>query len=161
MDRDFALLIAGGAIALISSVVTALLQHHLSLRADRIRRDREQEEERAEKLRDKLVVGIRGPTADVGSGSLLRRVQVPTASATRDAFTELKLRVQSRIIAELDPSLNLSQTDEARAHIGQLFDAILKEEGIILSRAERVLLFEQILDEILCTGLDPDGQESG
>ncbi len=41
IDRDVALLLIGAAIALVSSIVTALVQHFLSLRADRIKRERD------------------------------------------------------------------------------------------------------------------------
>lgn len=82
------------------------------------------------------------------------RRQPPTAA--RDAYMDLKTRVQNRLIAELDPSMDVSKTDEVRSNIEELFDAVLSEEGIILSRAERQRLFEQIVAEILGYGpLEP------
>jgi len=76
--------------------------------------------------------------------------------AKRDAYIDLKTRVQERLIAELDPSMEVSRTDEVRGNIEELFDAVLAEEGIILSRAERQRLFEQIAAEILGFGpLEP------
>ncbi len=78
------------------------------------------------------------------------------AAASRDAYMDLKTRVQERLIAELDPSMEVSKTDEVRGNIEELFDAVLTEEGIILSRAERQRLFEQIVAEILGFGpLEP------
>jgi len=44
IDRDVALLLIGAAIALVSSIVTALVQHSLSLRADRVKRERDRVE---------------------------------------------------------------------------------------------------------------------
>ena len=84
------------------------------------------------------------------------RVRRQPAAATRDAYMDLKTRVQNKLIAELDPSMDVSQTDEVRVNIEELFDGVLSEEGIILSRAERQRLFEQIVAEILGYGpLEP------
>ncbi len=80
----------------------------------------------------------------------------PTAisSETRgDPITGLKLRVQNKLLAELDPSMDVSQTAEVRKTIEDLFESILTEEKIVLSRPERRRLFEQIVAEIL--GLGP------
>jgi pilus assembly protein CpaF len=81
----------------------------------------------------------------------LRARRQPTAPA-RDAYLDLKSRVQNKLIAELDPKMDISQTDEVRSAIEELFDSILVEENIILSRAERQRLFEQIVAEILGYG---------
>jgi pilus assembly protein CpaF len=86
--------------------------------------------------------------------SRLRELRVrrqPTAPA-RDAYLDLKSRVQNKLIAELDPKMDISQTDEVRETIEELFDSILVEENIILSRMERQRLFEQIVAEILGYG---------
>jgi pilus assembly protein CpaF len=52
----------------------------------------------------------------------------------------------------LDPSMDISKTDEVRRTIQELFEQILAEENIVLSRPERVRLFEQISAEILGFG---------
>ncbi len=80
------------------------------------------------------------------------RVRRQPAASARDAYADLKTRVQNRLISELDPSMDVSKTDEVRGNIEELFDTILSEEGIILSRAERQRLFEQIVAEILGFG---------
>jgi pilus assembly protein CpaF len=80
------------------------------------------------------------------------RVRRQPAASKRDAYSDLKTRVQDRLISELDPSMDVSRTDEVRGNIEELFDAILSEEGIVLSRAERQRLFEQIVAEILGFG---------
>jgi pilus assembly protein CpaF len=80
----------------------------------------------------------------------------PTAmpDATRgDPITGLKVRVQNKLLAELDPSMDVSQTADVRKTIEDLFESILTEEKIVLSRPERRRLFEQIVAEIL--GLGP------
>jgi pilus assembly protein CpaF len=84
------------------------------------------------------------------------RVRRQPAAAARDAYMDLKTRVQNKLIAELDPSMDVSKTDEVRSNIEDLFESVLSEEGIILSRAERQRLFEQIVAEILGYGpLEP------
>ncbi|MEW6241843.1 MAG: CpaF family protein, partial [Chloroflexota bacterium] len=59
----------------------------------------------------------------------------------------------NRLLAELDPSMDITRTDEVRRTIQDLFEQILSEENIVLSRPERARLFEQIAAEIL--GLGP------
>jgi pilus assembly protein CpaF len=96
------------------------------------------------------------PTAEPRSKLSELRVRRQPAAAARDAYMDLKSRVQGKLIAELDPSMDISKTDEVRGNIEELFDAVLSEEGIILSRAERQRLFEQIVAEILGFGpLEP------
>ncbi len=90
------------------------------------------------------------PTAAPGAADAQRRTPV---SPARDAYVDLKSRVQNRLIAELDPSMDVSRTDEVRQVIRQMYDTILEEERIVLSRVERERLFEQIVAEIL--GLGP------
>ena len=75
------------------------------------------------------------------------------AAPTRDAYMDLKTRIQNKLIAELDPTMDVTKTDEVRRTIEELFDNILAEEARVLSRAERQRLFEQIVSEIL--GLGP------
>jgi pilus assembly protein CpaF len=81
-----------------------------------------------------------------------RRVAPPGAER-RDTYYDLKTRVQNKLLAELDPSMDISQTAEVRRTIEELFENILTEEKIVLSRPERRRLFEQIVAEIL--GLGP------
>ena len=78
------------------------------------------------------------------------------ASPARDAYLDLKSRVQSKLLSELDPSMDVTKTDEVRSQIEDLFDSVLAEENIILSRVERTRLFEAIVAEILGFGpLEP------
>ncbi len=86
------------------------------------------------------------------SGLSARRV-APPGSSQRDTYYDLKTRVQNKLLAELDPSMDVSQTAEVRQTIEELFENILGEEKIVLSRPERRRLFEQIVAEIL--GLGP------
>jgi len=81
----------------------------------------------------------------------LKRAPV-SSSPTRDAYLDLKTRVQNKLLAEMDPSMDVSKTDEVRATIESLYDSVLADENIILSRVERQRLFEQIVAEILGFG---------
>jgi pilus assembly protein CpaF len=81
---------------------------------------------------------------------------LPTTTGLRDAYADLKSRIQNKLLAELEPTLDLSRTEELRAMIEEKFDAVLAEDHIVLSRLERQRLFEQIVAEILGYGpLEP------
>ena len=81
-----------------------------------------------------------------------RRVAPPGVNAQRDTYSDLKTRVQNRLLAELDPSIDISQVGVVRNTIRDLFEQILAEENIVLSRQEKHRLFEQIAAEILGFG---------
>src|SRR5512146_2061188 len=82
-----------------------------------------------------------------------RRVSAPITSPQAGSYFDLKTRVQNKLLAELDPSTDITRTEEVRRTIQDLFEQILAEENIVLSRPERARLFEQIAAEIL--GLGP------
>ena len=82
-----------------------------------------------------------------------RRVNAPITAPQAGTSFDLKTRVQNRLLAELDPSMDITKIDEVRRTIQDLFEQILSEENIVLSRPERARLFEQISAEIL--GLGP------
>jgi pilus assembly protein CpaF len=81
-----------------------------------------------------------------------RRVAPPGVSPQRDTYMDLKSRVQNRLLAELDPSMDIARVHDVRATIQELFDQVLTEENIVLTRPERHRLFEQIAAEILGFG---------
>ena len=80
------------------------------------------------------------------------REQRSPSMGTKDAYTELKNRIQQKLIAELDPSMDISQNPEMRATIQEMFETMLLEEQIVLTRSEKQRLFEQIVAEILGYG---------
>jgi len=82
-----------------------------------------------------------------------RRVNAPVTSPQAGSYFDLKTRVQNKLLSELDPSMDITRTEEVRRTIQDLFEQILAEENIVLSRPERARLFEQIAAEIL--GLGP------
>lgn len=79
-----------------------------------------------------------------------RRRQTP--APPRDTLAELKSRLQQKIVAELDPKIDLSKQDQVRRTIEELFNTFLAQEEIVLARAERTRLFEDIISEILGYG---------
>lgn len=81
-----------------------------------------------------------------------RRVAPPGAGAQRDTYLDLKTRVQNRLLAELDPAMDISRMTDVRSTIQELFEQVLSEESIVLTRPERHRLFEQIAAEILGFG---------
>ena len=81
----------------------------------------------------------------------LRIRRLPAAPA-RDTFRDLKSRIHDRLLAELDPKMDVSKTDEVRRNIEEMFDALLTQESLILTRADRQRLLEQIVAEILGYG---------
>jgi pilus assembly protein CpaF len=81
-----------------------------------------------------------------------RRVAPPGVNAQRDTYLDLKARVQNRLLSELDPTTDISKITEVRATIQELFEQVLAEENIVLSRPERHRLFEAIAAEILGFG---------
>ena len=86
----------------------------------------------------------------------MKRRQVAGASGGRggaDNYSDLKQRIQNRLLAELDPNLDISRKDEVRRQIQELFNSILAEENMLLSKTERERLFEAIVADIL--GLGP------
>jgi pilus assembly protein CpaF len=81
-----------------------------------------------------------------------RRITAPTSNIGQDTYQDLKTRVQNKLLAGLDPSMDVTKTAEVRTTIQELFETILNEENIILTRPERARLFEQISAEILGFG---------
>jgi pilus assembly protein CpaF len=96
------------------------------------------------------------PSSGGGQPSLMnmpaRRVVPPGVMQQKDTYSDLKTRVQNRLLAELDPTTDITHTNEVRSTIQDLFEQVLAEENIVLSRPERQRLFEQISAEILGYG---------
>lgn len=99
------------------------------------------------------------PPSNGGTGN----ISLPPAEPIRlrqapppphDSTTELRARILAKIIAELDPQIDISQHDKVRRTIEELFNRFLAEESdLVISRAERQRLLEQISSEI--TGFGP------
>ncbi len=91
-----------------------------------------------------------GPPATPPSAGTAR---LQTSAPVRESFRDVKFRIQSRVIQDLDPKLDLSNQVEVRRQIEEIFGRVIDEEGLALTRAERVRMLEQITDEII--GLGP------
>ncbi|PKO17200.1 MAG: type II secretion system protein E [Chloroflexi bacterium HGW-Chloroflexi-10] len=98
------------------------------------------------------------PSRPGGSDSLRnpaiqsRRISAPSPTSTQDTYQDLKNRVQTKLLSTLDPTMDVTQTADVKRTIQELFEQILNEENIILSRPERSRMFEQISAEILGFG---------
>src|SRR5574340_573367 len=77
----------------------------------------------------------------------------PADRSTNDTYQDLKNRVQNKLLSTIDTTMDVTKVSEVRRTIQELFEQILSEENIVLSRPERSRLFEQIAAEIL--GLGP------
>ncbi len=94
------------------------------------------------------------PDVSIDQPSKLQQLrgQRSPSMGTKDAYTDLKNRIQQKLISELDPSMDVSHSAEMRATIQEMFETMLMEEQIVLTRTEKQRLFEQIVAEILGYG---------
>ncbi len=95
------------------------------------------------------------PAPTEAQSSKLQELRVKRSSpavGSRDAYVELKNRIQQKLISELDPGMDITQTAEVRATIREMFETMLEEESIVLTRNEKRRLFESIVAEILGYG---------
>ena len=93
------------------------------------------------------------PNEEDNRAGASRRMKAPDANATGGGYMDLKVRVQYKLLAEIDQkNIDTSRKDEVRRHIEELFNAILAEESMVLSRTERQRLFDAIVAEILGFG---------
>src|SRR5437867_1577964 len=88
-----------------------------------------------------------------GGGPPATAPRLVTQLPARESFRDVKFRIQSRVIQDLDPKLDLTNQVEVRRQIEEIFSRVIDEEGLALTRAERVRMLEQITDEII--GLGP------
>ena len=83
----------------------------------------------------------------------LAEQQRPGTPGKGNNYLDLKTRVQNKLVSELDhQAMDVTRKNEVRSHIEELFNAILADESIVISRAERLSLFESIVAEILGFG---------
>ena len=97
-----------------------------------------------------------GAGAGAGAGSSMpppAAARMLPQAPVRESFRDVKFRIQARVISDLDPKLDLTNQVEVRRQIEEIFGRAIDEEGLALTRAERVRMLEQITDEII--GLGP------
>ncbi|MCK6626148.1 MAG: response regulator [Anaerolineae bacterium] len=84
----------------------------------------------------------------------IRRVhQSAAALHNREAFNDLKQHLLNKLVALLEPTIDVLTPEEVRQAVQDKYERILSQENIILSRSERERLFENIIAEILQTEL--------
>ncbi len=95
-------------------------------------------------------------SGDQAGGSRLSNIRPRTGGSGvaggRATYSELKTLVQNRLLAELDSTMDVSKVDEVSQTIQELFEQIMTEENIVLTRPERQRLLDNITDEILGFG---------
>jgi pilus assembly protein CpaF len=96
-----------------------------------------------------------GAPGEGGPGSATAPIapRLVSQAPIRESFRDVKFRIQNRVIQDLDPKLDLANQVEVRRQIEEIFSRVIDEEGLALTRAERVRMLEQITDEII--GLGP------
>jgi pilus assembly protein CpaF len=82
----------------------------------------------------------------------LQKVRTEASEAASQPFVDIRQRVQRRLLSELSPSVETNNLPEVRRALEQIFNEILTEEQLPLSRAERASLFEDIIASILGYG---------
>jgi pilus assembly protein CpaF len=75
-----------------------------------------------------------------------------SVAPARDLNRDLRARLQTRIINNLDPRLDLSDAKAVRGSIEEMFNRFIDEEGAVITRVERQKMLESIYDEILGFG---------
>lgn len=95
------------------------------------------------------------PSSAQRQGSTTPRFDSPVRPAVSndDTFNEIKIRVQNRLINELDPKLDLANKAKVRKQVEDTFNSILDGESIVMTRGERSRLFDTIEADII--GLGP------
>jgi len=86
------------------------------------------------------------------AASSARRVVSSALPTSQDTYQDLKNRVQTKLLSTIDSNVDVTKVAEVRKTIQELFEQILSEENIVLSRNERSRMFEQIAAEILGFG---------
>jgi pilus assembly protein CpaF len=76
----------------------------------------------------------------------------PMQSQVNEAQRSLKDRVKRKLISELDPSVDTTQIDEVRHRLKVLFDQIIEAENLVLTRAEKERLFEELAADVIGFG---------
>ncbi|MEK7860006.1 MAG: CpaF family protein, partial [Chloroflexota bacterium] len=91
--------------------------------------------------------GGEGPRLPPATGPLTH-----TATPARDGMRDVRIQLQTKIINNLDPRLDLSDAKAVRSTIEEMFNRFVDEDGTVITRVERQRMLEQILDEILGFG---------
>ncbi len=99
----------------------------------------------------------------VGGEATVGVSQIPPAEPTtfrpnsvqvqaNEAQRSLKERVKRKLISELDPSVDTNQIEEVRQRLKSLFEQIIEAENLVLTRAEKERLFEELAADVIGFG---------
>jgi pilus assembly protein CpaF len=80
------------------------------------------------------------------------KIGAPPRERDDHSFTDIRSRVQNKLIGELDPKLDLANAAKVRQQVEDIFNSILDSENIVLTRTERARMFESIAADILGFG---------
>ncbi|NJK80851.1 MAG: CpaF family protein [Chloroflexaceae bacterium] len=92
----------------------------------------------------------------------------PARRTDQETLAALRERVQSQLLSDLDPNMDLrnqSNVARIRRQLEEVFTATLESDNIVLSRGERASIFKAILNDMLGLGplelllADPDISE--
>jgi pilus assembly protein CpaF len=92
------------------------------------------------------------PVSRPGGSSEPSKLAGPPRERDDNNFTDIRSRVQNKLIGELDPKLDLSNAAKVRQQVEDIFNTILDSENIVLTRTERARMFESIAADILGFG---------
>src|SRR5436305_957758 len=76
----------------------------------------------------------------------------PVLTQATEAQRSLKDRVKRKLISELDPSVDSNEIEEVRHRLKSLFDQIIEAENLVLTRAEKERLFEELAADVIGFG---------
>ena len=97
--------------------------------------------------------GGAGPTVSTRTATLLPPVVARPITVRREGRGGVRVRLQERIIADLDPNLDLNDQEEVRREVEDAFTRALDLEGLAITRTERKHMLDEIYDDIV--GLGP------
>ena len=87
------------------------------------------------------------------AGTLVPPAVIRVPGVQRESHREIKVRLLDRIVADIDPKLDLTDQAGIRREIDDAFGRAVGAESVVLTRAERKRLLEEITDEVI--GLGP------
>lgn len=90
MNRDVILLLAGAAIALVSSIITSVTQHLLSLRIEKMKRIWEKREKESQELRQRLTEG-----SQIQMGAVERKLRQAREDSIGEALSNVSANINS------------------------------------------------------------------
>ena len=95
-------------------------------------------------------------SAAARAGALVPPAVTRVPGVQRESHRDIKVRLLDRIVADIDPKLDLTDQAGVRREIDDAFGRAVEAESVVLTRAERKRLLEEITDEVIGFGpLEP------